>query len=123
MRSTFEVTKGDAEIKWNELRVLPVQSKVTVSKLTEDKWQVSVTAIKEEIIGSSREDLVLELLNSKSHEGTVSKQTLPLSWKTVSENFSVTPSGIYLGGDRVAKVKIKSLKGRPVEISRIEIPK
>jgi len=95
---------------------------VTVSKLTEDKWQVSVTAIKEEIIGSSREDLVLELLNSKSPGTAVSKQTLPLSWKTVSENFSVSPQGGYLSGDRVGKVKVKSLNGRPVEITRIDIP-
>lgn len=122
VRSTFEVTKGDAETRWNELRVLPVQSKVTVSKLKEDKWQVSVTAIKEEIIGSSREDLVLELLNSKSPGTAVSKQTLPLSWKTVSENFSVSPQGVYLSGDRVGKVKVKSLNGRPVEITRIDIP-
>jgi len=65
---------------------------------------------------------VLELLNSKIPEATVSKQTLLLSWKTVSENFSVTPSGVYLSGDRVAKVKIESLKDRPVEISQIYIP-
>jgi len=120
--STFEVTKGDAETKWDELCVVPVQSKVTVSKLTEDKWQVSVTAIKEEIIGSSREDLVLELLNSRSPGTAVSKQTLPLSWKTFSENFSVRPQGIYLSGDRVGKVKIKSLQARPIEISQIYIP-
>jgi len=119
----FSITEGDAETRWNELRVLPAQSKVTVSKLTEDRWQVSVTAVKEDIIGTSREDFVLEFLNSKSPEAAVSKQTLPVSWKTVSENLSVTPSGVYLSGDRVAKVKIESLKDRPVEISRMEIPK
>jgi len=118
----FSITEGDAETRWNELRVLPAQSKVTVSKLTEDRWQVSVTAVKEDIIGTSREDFVLELLNSKSPEATVSKQTLPLTWKTFSENFSVSPQGVYLSEDRVGEVKVKSLKGRPVEITWIDIP-
>ena len=59
----FSITEGDAETRWNELRVLPAQSKVTVSKLTEDRWQVSVTAVKEDIIGTSREDFVLDYVN------------------------------------------------------------
>ena len=40
----------------------------------------------------------------------------------MSENFLVSPSGVDLSGDRVAKVKIKSLKDQPVEISRIDLP-
>ena len=40
----------------------------------------------------------------------------------MSEKFLVSPSGVDLSGDRVAKVKIKSLKDQPVEISRIDLP-
>ena len=119
---TFEVTKGEAEVEWDGLKVQAGNLKSEVKSLGKDKWQVKVLAPKGEVVGSSRKDLVLELLNSNSSEAAVSKQILPVSWKTVSENFSISPSGIYLSGDRVAKVKIKSLKGKPVEISRVDIP-
>jgi hypothetical protein len=119
---TFEVTKGEADIDWNELRVHPVQSKVVVKKISDAQWQVEISAPKGKTIGGSREDLTLELLNSKNPGAVVRQEKISASWKTVSENFSISPSGIYLSGDRVADVRIKSLKGRPVDITRLGIP-
>jgi hypothetical protein len=119
---TFEVTKDKAEVNWDELRVLQAQSKIEVTKTLGERWAISVIPPLESATGSYREDLTLELANSKDHKMIVCQKTSPLSWKTISENFSINSSGVYLSGDHVAKVRIKSLKSRLVELARIELP-
>jgi hypothetical protein len=118
----FEVTKGDSKVEWDGLRVEAGSLKAEVRTLGQDKWQVSVTAPNGEAIGSSRENLTFELLNSRNPGTAVRQETLSTSWKTVSENFSISPSSVYLSRDRVAKVRIKSLRERPFDISHINIP-
>lgn len=71
--------------------------------------------LKGDAVGNEHGDLIVQLLNLARSDKVVNEYILPVSWKTISENFSISPSGIYLRDDRVAKVKIKSLKGRTVE--------
>ncbi|NJK92033.1 MAG: DUF1573 domain-containing protein, partial [Blastochloris sp.] len=126
---SLEVSRGEAEQAWDhlELKTETLQSKLV--KTGEGRWQVTLTAPRGEVVGSQREKLSFELSNSKNPGHPVNAARpddfgveSSASWKTTSEHFSLSPSGVYLSGDKPVRVKVKSQQGRPVQVSQIEIP-
>jgi hypothetical protein len=117
---TFEITRGEAAVVWDTLNLTGENLKSKIKKVGESKWQVWITPPKNDAIGNGREILNFELLNSQTK--VINKQSMILPWKTVSENFSIFPTGVYLSAGRPVRVRIKSLKDRPVTMAMLKIP-
>ncbi|NJK93217.1 MAG: DUF1573 domain-containing protein [Blastochloris sp.] len=129
---SFEVSRGEADLEWDDLEIKTESLKSRIIKIGEDRWQITLTPPKGEVIGTQREEVEITLLNSQNKlnpENPVQLEQSPgrpvkilVSWKTSSAHFALAPAGIYLNGDKLVRVKVKSLQDRPVQVSSIEIP-
>ncbi|NJK92023.1 MAG: hypothetical protein HC904_09475 [Blastochloris sp.] len=123
---SFEVSRGEAELEWDDLEIKTESLNSKVVKIGEDRWQIRLTPPKGEVIGTQREEVEITLLNSQNKTNPinlVSPVKISVSWKTTSAHFALAPAGVYLNGDKPVRVKVKGLQGRPVQVSQIEIPK
>jgi len=121
--STIEVTKWEADLDWDELIVESGVVKSEVKNLGKDRWQITLTPPRGEVIGHNKEDLIIQLIQSKNKIHLPHPVNLvQIAWRTTSANFALSPAGVYLSGDKPVRIKIKSLQGRPVQVRDIELP-
>jgi hypothetical protein len=116
----FEVEKGEAQLEWDLLKVKAGELQSEVQKLGAGRWQVKLQAGAEQSAGLYREEIQFEMVDSKKAEEKPKTVSATVFWKVESEHFKVSPQGVYLSGERVGKVRIKSLKGREVKVSLAE---
>jgi hypothetical protein len=116
----FEVEKGEAQLEWDLLEVKAGELQSEVQKLGAGRWQVKLQAGVEQSAGLYREEIQFEMVDSRKAEEKPKTVSATVFWKVESEHFKVSPQGVYLSGARVGKVRIKSLKGREVEVSLAE---
>jgi len=116
---TFELTRGEADLKWDTIKVVSTKTKAVTKKVSETKWNLIVTPPLGDVIGTYRDDISLVLTNQAA---VIEKISLPATWKTTSENFSVSPNGVYLSGQKIARVTIRSLKGKTLQVSNVDLP-
>jgi len=120
---SFEVSKGEADLDWDELSVESGVVKSEVKNLGKDRWQITLTPPRGEVIGHNREELIIQLIQSKNKIHLPHPVNLvQIAWRTISANFALSPAGVYLSGDKPVRIKIKSLQGRPVQVRDIELP-
>jgi|GEM_PF-1451118 len=120
---SFEVSKGEADLDWDELIVESGVVKSEVKNLGKDRWQITLTPPRGEVIGHNREELIIQLIQSKNKIHLPPPVNLvQIAWRTTSANFALSPAGVYLSGDKPVRIKIKSLQGRPVQVRDIELP-
>ena len=116
---TFELTRGEADLKWDTIKVVSTKTKAVTKKVSETKWNLIVTPPLGDVIGTYRDDIILVLTNQAA---VIEEISLPATWKTTSENFSVSPNGVYLSGQKIARVTIRSLKGKTLQVSNVDLP-